>query len=70
MDNGLIFPYPPALKVTEARIWCVQTELHVEGSGNAPIVHRGYGQGDNPEYRLPRKASEAARTVNRHRWSG
>eukprot|EP00415_Alexandrium_ostenfeldii_P000118 UN0118 len=40
MDNGLIFPSPPALTVTEARIWCVQTELHVEGSGNAPIVHR------------------------------
>jgi len=38
MDKQLIFCYLPALKVTEARIWCAQTELCVEGSGNAPIV--------------------------------
>lgn len=42
----------------------MQTELHVEASGNTAIVHRGYGQGDNPAYRLPRKARCAARTVN------
>ena len=34
---------------------------------NVVIVHHGYGYGDNPEEILPRKASEAARTVNRHR---
>src|SRR5690606_25704440 len=70
MENGLILPYLPAPKATEARIGCAQTELCVEGSGNAPIVHRGLGPGDNPEYRLPRKASEAARTPNRHRRLG
>ena len=67
MDNRLIFLYLLTLKVTEAYIWCVLTEMHVEASGNTAIVHCDYGQGDNPEKRLPRKASEAARTLNRHR---
>ena len=43
MDNRLIFLYLLSLKVTEAKSWCAQTELCVEGSGNTPIVHRGYG---------------------------
>ena len=39
MDNRLIFLYLPVLKVTEARIWCPETEFGVEASGNTAIVH-------------------------------
>eukprot|EP01023_Acetabularia_acetabulum_P057216 TRINITY_DN665_c0_g1_i2.p1 TRINITY_DN665_c0_g1~~TRINITY_DN665_c0_g1_i2.p1 ORF type:complete len:253 (-),score=1.77 TRINITY_DN665_c0_g1_i2:80-838(-) len=70
MDNRLIFLYPLSLKVTEANIWCVLTEQHVEASGNTAIVHQDFGCGDNPENRLPRKTRAAARTLNRHRQLG
>ena len=64
MDNGLIFPYPLALKVTENKRYCVLTEMYVETTVEVVIVHQGFGCGDNISDDLPRKASQAARTVN------
>ena len=43
MDNGLIFPYPPALKVTENKRYCVLTEMYVEATVEVVIVHKGFG---------------------------
>ena len=67
MDNGLIFPYPPALNVTENKRYCVLTEMYVETTVEVVIVHQGFGCGDNMMNQLPTKASQAARTANRHR---
>ena len=67
MDNGLIFPYLPALKATENKRYCVLTEMYVETTVEVVIVHQGFGCGDNISDDLPRKTSQAARTVNRHR---
>ena len=42
MDNGLIFPYPPALKVTENKRYCVLTEMYVEATVEVAIVPVSY----------------------------
>ena len=57
MDNGVIFPYPLALKVTENKRYCVLTEMYVETIVEVVIVHQGFGCGDNLLDPLPRKAS-------------
>ena len=67
MDNQLIFWYLPALKVTEKKSYCVLTEQYVETTVKVVIVHQDFGCGDNVADHLPRKTSQAARTVNRHR---
>ena len=67
MDNRLIFRYLPALNVTEGNRYCLLTEMYVETTVEVVIVHQGFGCGDNISYDLPRKTSQAARTVNRHR---
>ena len=67
MDNQLIFWYLPTLKVTEMNSYCVLTEMYVEATVEVVIVHQGFGCGDNVSDDLPRKASQAACTLNRHR---